>query len=56
MAAEVVVVGRNIGKGRLNRWLLRIIGPANVGSARPGPEASEASPEPPEPEAAPAPL
>lgn len=27
-------VGRNMGNGRLNRWLLKVIGPANVGSGR----------------------
>ena len=33
VAVSTEVLGTNIGKGRLNRWLLKIIGPASVGSA-----------------------
>jgi hypothetical protein len=32
VAMPAEVVGRNIGQGRLNRWLLKIIGPASIGS------------------------
>lgn len=45
-------VGRNLGSGRLNRWLLKIIGPANVGSRPTTGAKATAEPSPDDPPAA----